>query len=103
MSDHRLDTEAFFALIEQKVARDLRLTPMQAAIIAALELGIAGDSRTFSRLLGFAHALVLRELTALAERGDTLRIVAREERTLRTHYEPIGEPMPVRPAATFKR
>lgn len=92
MSDHPSDAQTFLSLIEQKQVGDFRLTPIQAAILAALELGIACDSRTFSRLLGIAHALVLREVTALAQRGDALRIVKRDERTLRTHYEPIGEP-----------
>lgn len=92
MSGHPHDAEAFLALVEQKRGQDTQRTPIQAAILTALELGIANDSRTFSRLLGISHALVLRELTALTERGDTLRIATRDERTLRTRYEPIGKP-----------
>ncbi|SOC36115.1 formate dehydrogenase F4B subunit [Rhizobium subbaraonis] len=90
MSGHHHDAEAFLALVEQKRGQDTQRTPIQAAILTALELGIANDSRTFSRLLGISHALVLRELTALTERGDALHIVKRDERTLRTHYEPLA-------------
>jgi len=78
--------EQFLSLVEEKQAKDARLTSMQAALVVAAELGTACDSRSFARIFGVAHALVLRELNALCEPGGQLRIVKREVRTLRTHY-----------------
>jgi hypothetical protein len=49
-------------------------------------MGIAGDTRTFARMLGIAHSLVLREVNALAEREGVLQIVKRDLRTMRVHY-----------------
>lgn len=78
--------ERFLTLVARLKAEDPQLTPIQAALLVAAGLDIARDSRTFARLLGLAHALVLRELTALTEHADLLRIEKRDGRTLRTHY-----------------
>ncbi len=61
------------------------LSPIGAAILAAIHFGIATDSRSFSLKLGIEHALVLREITALSspELG-LIEIVSRSERTQRT-------------------
>jgi hypothetical protein len=61
------------------------LSPVGAAILAAIHFGIASDSRSFSLKLGIEHALALREITALSspELG-LLEIVSRNERTQRT-------------------
>ncbi|HML27661.1 MAG TPA: hypothetical protein PKE16_02265 [Hyphomicrobium sp.] len=61
------------------------LSPIGAAILAAIHFGIARDSRSFSLKLGIEHALALREVTALSsiELG-LLEIVSRSERTQRT-------------------
>ncbi len=61
------------------------LSPIGAAIVAAIYFGIAKDSRSFSLKLGIEHALVLREITALSspELG-LIEIVSRSERTQRT-------------------
>jgi hypothetical protein len=63
------------------------LSPIGAAILAALHYGIAKDSRAFSLKLGIEHALALREVTALssAELG-LLQVVSRSERTQRTSF-----------------
>jgi hypothetical protein len=57
-------------------------------MIAAAELDIARDTRTFSRSLGIAHALVSRELSALALEGQKagVEIIKRDDRTVRTFY-----------------
>ncbi len=86
MSEDRDQTDRFLLLVEERQAKDPRLTALQAALIVGAEEGIARDSRTFARLLGVAHALVLRELNALVEMGGPLRIEKREVRTLRTFY-----------------
>lgn len=91
MSEDNDQTEQFLRLVAEFQARDLRLTSLQAALLVAAEQGIASDSRSFARLLGVAHALVLRELNALVVMGGPLRIVKREARTLRAHYVPGGK------------
>lgn len=89
------EAELFLSLVAQKQAKDARLTSLQAALIVASELGLARDSRTFARILGIAHAIVLRELDALCVPGGPFRVVKREARTLRTHYVPRDEDSPI--------
>ncbi len=86
MSEECDPPERFLSLVAERQAMDPRLTSLQAALIVAAEQGIALDSRSFARLLGVAHALVLRELNALLEMDGPLRIVKREARTLRSFY-----------------
>lgn len=85
MNDGEPEAERLMALVAQLQGEDPLLTPIQAALLAAARLAIAQDSRTFARLLGLSHALVLRELSMLAGR-DRVRIERRDQRTLRTHY-----------------
>ena len=59
------------------------LSPLSAAILVALDLGLARDSRTFARVFDIAHALVLRECTMLIEDLGLLTIIRRDERTQR--------------------
>ncbi len=56
---------------------------MAAGIVVAIDLGIA-DSRSFSRLLGVEHALVLREIADLSGPDGLIVVTARNEKTLRT-------------------
>ncbi|WP_313198993.1 hypothetical protein [Rhizobium sp.] len=86
MNEDRDQPERFLSLVAERQAKDPRLTSLQAALIVAAEEDIALDSRSFARLLGVAHALVLRELNALVTMGGPLRIVKREARTLRSFY-----------------
>ena len=62
------------------------LTPVQAGILVAADQKIARDSRTFARIFGMAHAIVLRELNALLQSSNLLTVTKRDARTLRTHY-----------------
>ena len=86
MSEDGDQSERFLSLVAAGQAKDSRLTSLQAALIVAAEENIALDSRSFARLLGVAHALVLRELNALVDMGGPLRIVKREAWTLRSVY-----------------
>ncbi|MBB3916666.1 hypothetical protein [Rhizobium fabae] len=86
MSEEVSDVDRFLALVTEAQERDIRLTSIQAGLLVAAELGIANDSRSFARMLGIAHSLVLRELNALAERDGVLEIVRRDARTMRVHY-----------------
>ncbi len=61
------------------------LQPTSAALIVAVHIGLGSDSRSLSNKLGIAHALVLREISALS--GTLLHIVRREARTQRTFVE----------------
>jgi len=61
------------------------LQPTGAALIVAVHIGLGSDSRSLSNKLGIAHALVLREISALS--GTLLHIVRREARTQRTFVE----------------
>lgn len=58
--------ERLLDLVGRLCAADPALSAVGAAILVALHLGIASDSRTFSRLFGIEHALVLREVTELS-------------------------------------
>ena len=79
------DEERFMALVSDIRAVDPSLTPVGAGLLAALHLGVCNDSRSFSRILRIAHALVLREVTGLASRA-LLTVVSRNERTQRTSF-----------------
>lgn len=62
------------------------LSPLAAGILAAGHLGIAGDSRSFARIFGIAHALVLRALTELSGQHGLVDIIARDQRTQRQTF-----------------
>jgi hypothetical protein len=61
------------------------LSQLGAAILAALHYGIAKDSRTFARIFDIAHALVLREVTALSD-DLGLFTIGRNAKTQRTEF-----------------
>lgn len=82
------DAEAFVVMTERLARLDPRLSMLQAGLLAAVHLDIAHDSRSFARLLGIEHALVLREITALCEAGDLLAVTRRDERTMRAFFAP---------------
>lgn len=65
-------------------AKEAALSPLGAAILAALHFGVANDTRTFSRKFDIAHALALREITALSGDLGLLTVVERNPRTQRT-------------------
>jgi len=77
----------FLALVEAIRSQDAKLSPLVAGIIAAISQGIADDSRTFARLFGIAHALVLREINLLCGPDAPIEILRRDARTQRTHLK----------------
>ena len=94
MRDEAAEAAAFTALVAAlAAARPDRLSPLPAGILAALHLGIAGDSRSFARIFGIAHALVLRETVALGEDPALLHILRRDDRTQRQWLAltPVGQ------------
>jgi hypothetical protein len=79
-----LSDEQFLAIVADICAEEPSLTQVGAALLAAIHLGIANDSRTFSRIFGVAHALALREITELSAENAFLRIASRNARTQRS-------------------
>ncbi|MEM9027617.1 MAG: hypothetical protein AAGC70_04540 [Pseudomonadota bacterium] len=62
------------------------LTPIAAGILVAAYAEYAHDSRSFSRKLGVAHALVIRECSTLAHDLGLVRLEDRKERSQRVFY-----------------
>ncbi|WP_182084125.1 hypothetical protein [Aureimonas sp. ME7] len=89
------------ALVARVAEAQPSLSPIAAAVLAAIHLGLAADSRSFANRLGLAHALALREVGALTEAGY-LRIERRDAKTMRVFYalEPDGVGLLERAAAT---
>lgn len=79
--------EDFLAVVEAIRRQDATLAPLGAGIIAAISQGVTDDSRTFARLSGIAHALVLREINLLCGPQAPIEIVHRDTRTQRTHLK----------------
>lgn len=91
MSEDRRDEiteEEFLKAVSALTTEDPRLSALAGAILAALHFGIAKDSRTFSRKFDIAHALVLREVSALSDDLDYLIVTGRNPRTQRTEFAP---------------
>lgn len=80
-----LDEAAFVAALDRVSAAHPGLPPLEAGLLAALILGLPGDSRAFARTFGVEHALVLRALAGLEEAGQVV-VIARDVRTQRTRY-----------------
>ena len=88
--DEEQSAAAFMAAVE-KVAQgsSQALSATGAAILLAIHLDIATDSRSISNRLGLAHALVLREISALSPRF--VRVTKRDARTQRNWLEVTAE------------
>ncbi len=80
--------QQFLASVAEVCAVEPLISQIGAAVLVAIDIGIARDSRTFSRIFGVAHALVLREITDLST-GDraVLKVISRNDRTQRTELE----------------
>ncbi|SDA19349.1 formate dehydrogenase F4B subunit [Methylobacterium sp. UNC378MF] len=83
------DEAAFVAALDRVSAARPDLDPLAAGLLAALDLGLPGDSRAFARTFGVEHALVLRALAGLEEAGFVV-VTARDGRTQRTRYAAPG-------------
>ena len=89
VTDEDARIAAFVALTEGLSAKG-DLSPLGAGLLAALHLGIANDSRSFARLFGIEHALVLREAVALSE-DPGLVVVERQDARTQRLWLSIGE------------
>ena len=80
-----LDEAAFVAALGRVTVAHPELPPLEAGLLAALALGLPGDSRAFARTFAVEHALVLRALSELEETGH-VAVTDRDGRTQRTRY-----------------
>lgn len=69
----------------ERVAERHGLSPLAAGILVASHCGAAQDSRTFARVFGVAHALVLREIEMLDTDRHLLTVTA-ENHLMRRSY-----------------
>ena len=85
MSAPAADAETFLAATDTLAALRPALSLLEAGILAGLHLGLAEDSRSFARIFGVEHALVLRAVEGLSAE-TLLTVTARDGRTQRTRY-----------------
>jgi len=78
------DETAFMAAVEAVAEAAPGLTPLHAGLVTALGAGVAADSRSFAKVFGLAHALVLRAVADLADDLGLVAVAARDARTQRT-------------------
>lgn len=84
-----MDEAGFMAEVDALAERRPGLTMLHAAMLVALREGIAADTRTFAKVFGVAHALVLRAASDLAD--EFVAITGRDPRTQRTRLELTAE------------
>jgi len=77
------DSQLFMSRVDALLEEGTPISPLGAGIIVAIDMGIA-DSRSFSRLLGVEHALVLREIADLSGPGGLIAVTGRHAKSLRT-------------------
>ncbi len=77
------EADALMARVAAIRAARPEISPLGAAILAAADLDIARDSRSFAKSFGIEHALVLREIASL-EAAALLSVERRDARTMRT-------------------
>ncbi|MCZ7482413.1 hypothetical protein [Rhizobium rhizogenes] len=87
--DDEQSAAAFMAAVGQIKGQSQELTATGAAILLAIHLDIATDSRSIANRLGLAHALVLREIAALSPRF--VRVTKRDARTQRSFLQATTE------------
>lgn len=86
MSEPPADAQTFLAATDTIAELRPDLSMLEAGLLAGLQLGLASDSRSFARVFGVEHALVLRALDALSGTAGLVTLTARDARTQRTRY-----------------
>jgi len=78
------DSNLFMSRVEALLnGAVLELSPLAMGIIVGIDMGIA-DSRSFARVFGVEHALVLREIAGLSGPEGFITVTGRRAKTLRT-------------------
>ncbi|MBP1179120.1 hypothetical protein [Methylobacterium sp. PvR107] len=96
------DEAGFVAALDRVSAAHPGLPSLETGLLAALHLGLPGDSRAFARTFEVEHALVLRALVGLEEAG-LVTVTARDGRTQRTRYTTADSPASVPPSPPSSR
>jgi hypothetical protein len=79
-----MEADAFLERVGAIVARAPQLSALDGAVLASLDAEIAADSRSFAKVFGVAHALVLRAVSELADGFGLVAVTDRDARTQRT-------------------
>lgn len=82
MNQPEEDAEQQFLAAAERLSAAADIDRIEAAVILAICLDIGQDSRSLSKSLGIAHALVLRAIETLS--GRFIQIIKRDRRTQRT-------------------
>lgn len=90
MREPPADAETFLAVTDSVAALQPDLSTLEAGILAALHLDLARDSRSFARVFGIEHAIVLRAVETLAGEFGLFALTERNPRTQRTRYAASG-------------
>jgi hypothetical protein len=79
------DSQVFMSRVDSLLKAEApQISALAAGIIVAIDMGIA-DSRSFARILGVEHALVLREVAYLSDLPHGfVTVTGRHAKTLRT-------------------
>ena len=86
MSEPPADAETFLAVTDSIADLQPGLSTLEAGLLAGLHLKLAADSRSFARVFGVEHALVLRAVEILVGEAALLGVIERAPRTQRTRY-----------------
>ena len=86
MSEPPASAETFLAVTDSVAALQPGLSTLEAGVLAALHLDLAQDSRSFAKIFGVEHALVLRAVETLVGEAAFLTVIERAPRTQRTRY-----------------
>jgi phage regulator Rha-like protein len=86
VSEPPADAETFLAVTDSVAALQPGLSTLEAGVLAALHLDLAQDSRSFAKIFGVEHALVLRAVETLVGEAAFLTVIERVPRTQRTRY-----------------
>ncbi|WP_019905225.1 hypothetical protein [Methylobacterium sp. 77] len=87
MSEPPADAETFLAVTDSIADLQPGLSTLEAGLLAGLHLKLAADSRSFARVFGVEHALVLRAVETLSAEAELLAITERNQRTQRARYQ----------------
>lgn len=88
MSEPSADAQTFLTATDTIAELRTDLSMLEAGLLAGLHLKLASDSRSFARVFGVEHALVLRALDSLSGTTALVTLTDRDNRTQRTRYAP---------------
>lgn len=81
------DPSAFLSEVEQICNDRPEIGTLAGGILAGSRLGLTSDSRSFAKMFGIEHALVVREVWRLIRLG-LLALEGCDERTRRMKFRP---------------